>query len=669
MACPTAPFPPMTAEEIRARGFGQPDVVFVSGDAYVDHPSFAAALLCRTLESHGFKVAVLAQPPWQDASAFRAIGRPRLCYAVSAGNMDSMINHYTANRKRRNDDAYSPGGKIGLRPDRATNVYAQRCREAFPGVPVIVGGVEASLRRIAHYDYWSDTVRPSILVSSKADLLGFGMGERVLVEIVRRLAAGEPVHALRDIRGVAYLLGKRETLPEHRFGEACDETTVELPDADTVVTDMRAFAEMTRKLHHETNPQNGRRLVQRHGDRMLVVNPPALALDEAQMDAIYDLPFTRRPHPSYREPIPAHAMIKDSVTIMRGCFGGCTFCSITMHQGRAIQSRSEDSILRELRTMAADPEFKGQVSDLGGPTANMYKMRCTRPEIEARCRRLSCVHPTICKLLGTDHAPTIGLMKRARAIPGVSGVRIASGIRMDLARLSPRYLDELAQHHVGGQLKVAPEAVSDKVLDLMKKPSQRTFEEFAEQFAAASKRAGKRQFLVPYFIGSHPGSTAADMIELAVFLKQRGYRPLQVQDFIPAPMDIATCMYFTGLDPLTMRPVETVKKLKDRVVQRALMQYFKPENYFAVRKALLEAGRKDLIGEHKMALIPSEPPPEAVEARRRQAERALRTGGDADDVEPEDPARATYVHAKAAGTSDRVRGKRRRGPGPAAGER
>ena len=637
-------FLPTTRAEMAARGWDAVDIVFVSGDAYIDHPSFAAALLGRVLEAEGFRVAILAQPEWRTADAFREFGRPRLCFAVSAGNMDSMINHYTANKKRRNDDAYSPGGKIGLRPDRATNVYAQRCREAFSGVPVVAGGVEASLRRIAHFDYWSATVRPSILVTSKADLVGFGMGEAVLVEICRRLAAGEPIEACRDLRGVAYLMGQSETLPAHEWHDAaCDNRTVALPSFEQVRDDKRAFAVATRLLHHETNPLNGRRLTQQHGSRTLVVNPPTLALDQDGMDRVYDLPYTRRPHPRYRDTVPAHTMIKDSVTTMRGCFGGCTFCSITMHQGRAIQSRSQDSILREVQQMTRDPEFKGHISDVGGPTANMYQMRCSRPEIEARCRRLSCVHPTVCKLLGADHGPTRELLRRVRETPGVKSVRVASGIRMDLARFDDGYLEDMAQHHVGGQLKVAPEHTSDKVLDLMKKPATNTFDEFADKFAAASKRAGKQQFLVPYFIASHPGSGVAEMIELAVFLKQRGYRPRQVQDFIPAPMDIATCMYWTGLDPMTMKPVETVHKLKDRQVQRALMQFFKPENYFTVRRALLEAGRKDLIGTGPLALIAAQPPREAIRARREAANSG-----------PSDP---TYVHAKAAGV--RSRGGRR----------
>ncbi|MFK7740311.1 MAG: YgiQ family radical SAM protein [Planctomycetota bacterium] len=621
---------------MKARGWDEVDVVFVSGDAYIDHPSFAAALLGRVLEAEGFRVAILPQPAWNNADAFREFGCPRLCFAVSAGNMDSMINHYTANKKRRNDDAYSPGGQIELRPDRATNVYAQRCREAFKEVPVIAGGVEASLRRIAHFDYWSETVRPSILVTSKADLVGFGMGESVIVEILKRLREGRSIQECRDLRGVAYLLGGKEELPAHEWHDAsCDNRTVEMPSFERVKEDKRAFADATRLLHHETNPQNGRRLTQQHGDRLLVVNPPALALDERGMDAIYDHRYTRRPHPRYSEAIPAHTMIKDSVTTMRGCFGGCTFCSITMHQGRAIQSRSQKSVLKEVRQMAADPEFKGHISDVGGPTANMFQMRCSRPEIEAKCRRLSCVHPTVCKLLGVDHKPTKDLLKKVRETPGVKSVRVASGIRMDLARFDDEYLSDMATHHVGGQLKVAPEHVSPKVLSLMKKPEHNTFEEFADKFKAASERAGKEQYLIPYFIASHPGSGVAEMIDLAVFLKQRGYRPRQVQDFIPAPMDIATCMYHTGLDPMTMKPVETVKKLKDREVQRALMQYFKPENWFTVRKALLDAGKKELIGDGPMALIPKNPPKEALAARRQGAN--TRRG---------DP---TYVHAKDAG--------------------
>ncbi len=628
-ARPAAPLAPTTAAEMHARGWDCVDVVFVTGDAYVDHPSFAMAILHRVLEAAGFRVGMLSQPDWRSCAPWRTFGRPRLFYAVSAGNMDSMINHYTANKKVRNDDAYSPGGRIGLRPDRATLPYCHRAREAYPGVPVIAGGVEASLRRLAHYDYWSDTVRRSILLDCKADLLVYGMGEAAIVEIARRLAAGAGVRGLRDLRGVAYVLGAREA--EQLARSASDgrsdpslalraDEPILLPSYESVAADKLAFVEATRQIHINTNPHNARTLVQSHGREAVVVNPPGLPLSEQEMDRVYDLPYTRRPHPSYAEPIPSHEMIKDSVTIMRGCFGGCTFCSITAHQGRIIQSRSQGSVLGELRAMSAHPDFKGVVSDVGGPTANMYQMRCTRPEVEARCKRLSCVHPTICKLLGTDHGPLIDLLRRAREEPGIRKVLVASGIRMDLAQLSPEYLRELAAHHVGGHLKVAPEHTDPGVLDLMKKPKNDNFEGFAREFRKASGQAGKpKQYLVPYYIASHPGSDLHAMIDLAVFLKRNGYRPDQVQDFIPAPFDIATCMYYTGIDPFTGKEVYVAKGLRDRKTQRALMQFFKPENYFQVREALMQASRADLIGGGCDCLIPSQPPKEAIEARRRRA--------------------------------------------------
>jgi uncharacterized radical SAM protein YgiQ len=611
-----APFAPTTAEEMRARGWDALDVVFVTGDAYVDHPSFAMAILHRVLEQAGFRVAMLSQPDWRTCEPWRQFGRPRLFFAVSAGNMDSLINHYTANKKVRNDDAYSPGGRIGLRPDRATLPYSQRCREAFPGVPVIAGGVEASLRRLAHYDYWSDTVKRSIVLDSKADLVVYGMAEKTIVEIATRLAAGQTVKDLRDLRGVAYALGAKESESVSR--EATADRVV-LPSYEQVRDDKAAFAEATRIIHTHTNPFNAATLIQFHDRQAVVQNPPAFPLTQDEMDAVYDLPFTRRAHPSYAEPVPAHEMIKDSVTILRGCFGGCTFCSITAHQGRIIQSRSKDSVLKEVEKLAADPDFKGVISDIGGATANMYRMRCSRPEVEARCKRLSCVHPGICKLLGTDHGPLIDLMKEVRRQPGVRKVFVASGIRMDLAQLSPEYVRELAEHHTGGRLKVAPEHTSPAVLDLMKKPSIDNFGVFADQFKKASAEAGKpKQAIVPYFIASHPGSSLTEMIDLALYLKRNGYRPDQVQDFIPAPFDIATCMWYTGIDPFSKKPVHIARNLRDRKLQRALMQFFKPENYFEVREALIEAGRADLIGGCE-GLIPAQPPKEAIEARRKRA--------------------------------------------------
>jgi uncharacterized radical SAM protein YgiQ len=611
---PKPPFLPTTPAEIAARGWDAVDIVFVSGDAYIDHSSFAAAMLGRVLEDAGFRVALLCQPDWRSAEPWRQFGRPRLFFAISAGNMDSMINHYTANKKVRNDDAYSPGGKIGLRPDRATIPYSQRAREAFPGVPVVIGGVEASLRRLAHFDYWSETVRPTILQDTKADLLAYGMGEESIVEIARRLKAGKTLKECRDLRGVAYYLGASEAAP-------AGPGWVELPSFEQVKESKDHFLTMARLAHRETSPFNAKGLTQKHGARCVVVTPPQLPVTQERMDYYYGLPFTRRPHPRYREPIPAWEMIKDSVTIMRGCFGGCTFCSITAHQGRTIQSRSEASVLGELKKMTADPEFKGVVSDIGGPTANMYEMRCTKPEIEAICKRQSCVHPTVCKCLGTDHKPVISLMKKARELPGMKKVFVASGIRMDLARLSPEYVSELTKHHVSGRLKIAPEHTDPATLELMKKPRHWTFEDFAKQFERESEKAGKKQFLVPYFISSHPGSGLKAMIDLAVFLKRNGYKPDQVQDFIPAPHDLATAMYYTGRNPETGLPVPVAKGLRDRRLQRALLQFFKPENYFEVREALLSAGRKDLIGSGCDCLIGANPPKEALMARRERAQK------------------------------------------------
>jgi uncharacterized radical SAM protein YgiQ len=646
-AFPTAPPLPTTRAEMLARGWDEIDVVFVSGDAYVDHPSFANGLLARLLEAAGFRVAVLAQPDWQSCEPWRQFGRPRLCFGVSAGNMDSMINHYTANRKVRNDDAYSPGGEIGRRPDRATLAYCQRSREAFPGVPVVAGGVEASLRRIAHYDYWSDTVRRSIILDSKADLVVFGMGERTILDVAHGLAAGKTVKELRDLRGIAYRLGASEPPPTGPGGGAAD--TIELPTYESVSTDTLAFCEMTRISHLETNPHNARRLVQRHGREAVVVNPPALPLEQDEMDQVYGLPFTRRPHPSYGAArIPAFEVVETSVQIMRGCFGGCTFCSITAHEGRIIQSRSQESVITEIKLLASQPGFKGTVSDIGGPTANMYQMKCTRPEVEAKCRRLSCVHPTVCKLLGTDHGPLKSLMREARTVAGVKRVLVASGVRMDLARRDPEYLEELAAHHVGGHLKVAPEHTDPEVLNLMKKPSADDYVEFDKAFTAASRRVGKKQYTVPYFIASHPGSGVEEMIDLALFLKRNSYKPDQVQDFIPSPFDIAACMYYTGLDPMTREPVKVTKGLKDRRMQRALLQFFKPENYFEVRRALEQAGRHDLIGSGCDCLIPDRPPQEALDKKRSEATRAFTEATSGDHIRG-GPAKASDRGGPAAG--------------------
>ncbi len=599
----------MTASELGAHGWKAPDVVFVTGDAYVDHPAFAMAVLGRVLEAEGFRVAILSQPDWRSVDAFRSLGRPRLFFAVSAGNMDSMVNHYTANRLPRSDDAYSPGGRAGLRPDRATNAYVQRCREAFKGVPVIAGGVEASLRRFAHYDYWSDKVISSILVTSKADLVVHGMGEEPIVEIAHALDDGQSLSALRDMRSVAYLTGARESPPKE---------AVVLPSCAEVKESVDAFSRATRLIHKETNPYNAKTVAQGHGERWVVARPPAEPLPTEKIDRIHGLPFARAPHPSYGEGIPALETVRFSVSIMRGCFGGCTFCSITLHQGRIVQSRSRRSILDEIDRFRDDDRFTGVISDLGGPTANMYCMRCKEPEVERICRRLSCVHPTVCKLLNTSHDPLRKVMRDVRGRRHVRKALVASGVRMDLALLDRRYIDDLAAHHTGGRIKVAPEHVSRRTLDVMKKPPIEEFEEFSKAFLASSRRAGKRQQIVPYFISSHPGSDLDAMIELASYLKRSGHRPLKVQDFLPAPMDIATSIYHTGIDPFASRKVPVAKRTRERQLQRALMQYFMPENYFLVRKALLQAGRSELIGDHDGALIPSRPPHSAISARRER---------------------------------------------------
>ena len=624
-------FLPTTRAEIEARGWAQLDIVIVSGDAYVDHPAFGPVLIARFLEGRGFKVGIIAQPDWRSAEPFRALGRPRLFFGVSAGNLDSMLNRLTAQKKNRSEDQYSPGGRTGCRPDRATVVYAQRCREAFPDVPVVLGGIEASLRRIAHYDYWSDTVRRSMLVDAKADLLVFGMGERPVWEVADRLHRGERIEQIRDVRGTAFLINDAE-MRRHEADPArmvADRKTVVLPSYEEVVADRRAFALMSRAFQLETNPGNARPLAQRHGQRGVYFNPPALPLEDGaghgdgavSMDELYDLPFTRVPHPTYTERIPAYDTVKHSLVLMRGCFGGCTFCSITEHEGRVIQNRSAESVLREIRALRRQGDFRGTITDLGGPTANMYRLACKSPAIESKCRRLSCVHPGVCENLRTDHGPLIQLMRRVREEDGVKHVFIASGVRYDLAERSPEYVEELARHHVGGQLSVAPEHVSPRVLEKMKKPGIESYERFQQMFACASRDAGKEQYDIPYFISGHPGSTLEDMVELALWLKKNGRRPRQVQDFIPTPMAMATCMYHTGIDPLTMQPVYTATGLRAKKLQKALLLYWSPEQWPLAREALREAGRPDLIGHGPDALVPPEGAEAAASPRRRAGRR------------------------------------------------
>ncbi|MFO0616616.1 MAG: YgiQ family radical SAM protein [Polyangiaceae bacterium] len=597
-------FLPTTRAELAARGWSELDVLLVTGDAYVDHPAFGPVLIARFLEGRGYKVGIVAQPDWRSPADIARMGAPRLFVGVAAGNLDSMLNKLTAQKKVRSVDQYSPGGKVGLRPNRATIVYSNLARQAFPGVPIVLGGIEASLRRIAHYDYWSDDVRRSILLDAKADLLVFGMGERPVWEIADRLARGEPASSLRDVRGTAFVMqkGEWEELPRSRY--TTDRGVVVLPSYEEVSTDKKQFAEMSRAFQYETNPGNARPLLQPHGVQAVYFNPPAEPLDTALMDGLYDLPFTRVPHPSYAEPIPAYETVKHSIVTMRGCFGGCTFCSITEHEGRIIQSRSAENILREVRALRRMDGFKGTLSDLGGPTANMYEMKCKDPAIERSCRRLSCVHPGVCENLVTDHAPLVDLMKKVRREPGIKKVYIASGVRYDLAERSPEFIRELAEHHTGGQLSVAPEHSNKDVLDKMKKPGIESYERFASAFQCASEEAGRDQYLVPYFISGHPGSTLSDMVDLALWLKARDMRPRQVQDFIPTPMSMAACMYYTGIDPLSREPVYTAKELRDKRLQKALLLYWDPLHHDEAREALIAAGRRDLIGTKPHCLVP-----------------------------------------------------------------
>ncbi len=627
---PEFPFLPVCKADLDARGWDQLDIIIVTGDAYVDHPAFGPPLIARFLEGRGFKVGLIPQPDWQSAEPFKVLGKPKLFFGVAAGNMDSMLNRLTAQKKNRSEDQYSPGGRTNCRPDRASIVYAQRCREAYPEVPIVLGGIEASLRRIAHFDYWSEKVRRSIVMDSKVDLLVFGMGERPIWQIADRLRRGEKFEDLKDVRGTAYAINNAQmkTLEADPALRAADKKTVILPSYEEVVADKLAFAKMTKAFQVETNPGNGRPLAQRHGDRAVYFNPPAFPLDDGAgpaegvgMDELYDLPFNRVPHPMYSERIPAYETVKHSVVLMRGCFGGCTFCSITEHEGRVIQSRSSESVLKEIRALRRMGDFRGTVTDLGGPTANMYNMKCKSAEIETRCRKLSCVHPGICENLQTDHGPLISLMKQVREEPGINHVFIASGVRYDLAERSPEYVQELAKHHVGGHLSVAPEHVSPRVLQKMKKPGIASFERFVEMFACASQDAGKEQYDIPYFISGHPGSELSDMIELALWLKEQGKRPRQVQDFIPTPMSMATAMYYSGFDPFTLEPVYTARGLREKRLQKALLLYWNPEHWPLAREALRQAGRDELIGRGPTCLVPPETHAERARDARKQASR------------------------------------------------
>jgi len=595
---------PTTRAEMEARGWAELDVLIVNGDAYVDHPAFGGALIGRFLEGRGYRVGMISQPTWTDPGDVSRMGAPRLFVGITSGNMDSMLNKLTAQKKVRSEDQYSPGGHTKKRPNRASIVYGNLCRQAFPGVPIVLGGIEASLRRIAHYDYWSDSIRRSVLLDAKADMLIFGMGERPVWELADRLAAGESLDEVRDIRGTAHVLrkGQWEHIEPSRFIR--DGKPVVLPSYEQVKESKALFSQMSGSFQKETNPGNGRPLIQPHGREAVYLNPPADPLTTEIMDELYDLPFTRYPHPSYDAPIPAYETVKHSIVTMRGCFGGCSFCSITEHEGRVIQSRSAESVLREVRALRRMDGFAGVISDVGGPTANMYQMKCRDERIEKACRRLSCVHPGVCENLVTDHGPLVELLGKVRKEEGIKKAFIASGVRYDLAELSPDFVEVLAKHHTGGQLSVAPEHVDEDVLDKMKKPGAESYERFAEMFDCASQKTGKEQHLVPYYISGHPGSTMHSMIELALYLKKQGLKPRQVQDFIPTPMSMATSMYVTELDPFTQEPVYVAKDLREKRMQKALLQYWDVEQHDLAREALIKAKRGDLIGSADRHLVP-----------------------------------------------------------------
>jgi len=659
-----APMLPMSRAEMDALGWDSCDIILVSGDCYIDHPSFGIALVGRLLEAQGFRVGIIAQPDWQNASAFKILGKPNLYFGVTAGNMDSMVNRYTADRKIRSDDAYTPDAAPNKRPDRAVLVYSQRCREAYPDVPLIIGSIEASLRRIAHYDYWSDKVRRSILVDSKADILLYGNAERALVELSHRIAKGEKVADMQDIRGTAFLrkkipegwseiastnldrpgvvdkaidpyeikMGKADAscaTDDNKPKSALPEGTkaievvrkpkadrarqvVRLPSYEEVSQDPVLYAHASRVLHLEANPGNARALVQKHGDREVWLNPPPIPLTMKEMDYVYDMPYARKPHSVYGDAkIPAWEMIRFSVNIMRGCFGGCTFCSITEHEGRIIQSRSEASILKEVEEIRDKVEgFTGVISDLGGPTANMYRIACKSEKIENSCRKMSCVYPEVCENLNTDHSALIQLYRKARAIKGVKKILIGSGVRYDLAVKSPEYVKELVQHHVGGYLKIAPEHSEENVLSKMMKPGMDAYDEFKLMFEKFSAEAGKKQYLIPYFIAAHPGTTDNDMLNLALWLKKYDFKLDQVQTFTPTPMAMATAMYHSGKNPLRKvtadsEEVAVPKAGNVRKLHKAFIRYHDPNNWPILREALKKMGRDDLIGSSKQCLIPA----------------------------------------------------------------
>lgn len=584
---------PICLDEARARGWSELDVIFVSGDAYIDHPAFGIPLLARWLAAHGFRVGIIPQPDWRSKEPFMALGRPRLFFAVSAGAMDSMVAHYTPARKLRHDDAYTPGNRHGSRPNRATIIYTSRLKEAYRDVPVIIGGIEASLRRFAHYDYWENKVRRSILFDAKADLLVYGMGELPLLEVARRMAAGESLGEIRSVRGTCRIGRESEDGPLSCPPDAESVGPLPIPSFDDVAGDKKQFANAFRLASREQNPFSARTLVQPHGARLLVCNPPSLPLNQADMDRIYALPFDKSPHPAYREPIPAWDQIKNSITSHRGCFGGCAFCAITMHQGKQVQSRSEASIIAEVDALARQSWFRGSISDVGGPTANMYGLVCKHPEAMRHCRRPSCIFPAICAHLETSDKRAAGLLQQVRNRQGVKHVAVSSGVRYDLMERQPGYFRELVGHHVGGLLKVAPEHLGEHVTALMRKPGRKAFERFLARFREESARAGKRQHVVPYLMSGHPGCRTEDMLELALALKKLGMTVDQVQDFTPTPGTLSTCMYYTGMDPETGKRVHVPVSDREKGLQKALALWHQPGERNKVLEALREVGRED----------------------------------------------------------------------------
>lgn len=604
----------MSIQELKARGIEQPDFILITGDAYVDHPSFGAAIIGRILEHNGYSVGIIAQPKWTDVNAFRALGRPKLAFLVTSGNLDSMVNHYSVTKHRRSTDAYSPGGKAGLRPDRATIVYANRCKEAYRGVPVLLGGLEASLRRFAHYDYWEDTVRHSILADSGADLLFYGMAERAIVEVAEALSSGLAIGDITYVAGTCFMKTALDTVYDYELIESYSK----------VASDKAAYARAFMRQYREQDAIRGKRLVQEHEKAYLVANPPAMPLTQEELDEVYALPYTRKPHPCYKEKIPALDEVEFSLTSCRGCFGACSFCALTFHQGRVVQSRSHTSLVEEAKKLTQMPGFKGYIHDVGGPTANFRQVACPKQQKSGACADKQCIGFQKCGNLVVDHSDYLALLKKIRSLPNVKKVFVRSGIRYDYVMYDKDkgFLRELVKHHVSGQLKVAPEHVNERVLYYMNKPAHGLYDRFVQRYNEVNRSLGMEQYIVPYFISSHPGSDLNAAIELAQYLKKSGQRPEQVQDFYPTPGTLSTCMYYTGLDPRTMQPVYVARSQKEKGMQRALMQYFLPQNFHKVREALIAADREDLIGFHKEALVP--PPRQEQQPRQEKGPSRLR---------------------------------------------